>query len=108
MNFYRLDYTIEKVLEELPTTEQAFLKEYTGLNLSSREAAILWERIVNHKWYVSEKLNRDIGFRAAAVDFIENFYESGLLRNQRNNFKNSIRQLFKNIARTEFLRPKAI
>ena len=107
MVFYKLDYTIEKVLENSPTPEQAFLKKYLTADLSKREAKYLWERIADHKWYISERLKRDIGFRAAAVDYIENFYEPVFFGKNKTTFKNSVREIFKIIVRTEFLRPKA-
>ena len=75
MNYYRLDYTIEKVLQDNPSREQKILLELAGEKFPKAEAAILWEKIQDHKWYVSERLKRDVGFRVAAVDFIENFYE---------------------------------
>jgi len=108
MSFYKLDYTVEKVLENVPTPEQAFLKKYLNAELSKREAKYLWERIADHKWHVSERLKRDIGFQVAAVDYIENFYEPVFFGKHQSSFKNSLRQFFKNIARTEFLRPKSL
>lgn len=108
MVFYKLDYTVEKVLENIPTPEQAFLKKYLSAELPKREAKYLWERIADHKWHVSERLKRDIGFRVAAVDYIENFYEPVFFGKHKSSFKNSLRQFFKNIARTEFLRPKSL
>jgi Domain of unknown function (DUF4032) len=84
MNFYRNDYSIAKVLENMPTREQKDLAEYTGKHFSQSEAKAIWERVVDHKWYVSEKLQRDIGLRVAAIDFVENFYESTFKRNSDN------------------------
>jgi hypothetical protein len=75
MYFYRNDLLIDKILESMLTKEQHFLAEFTGRKFSKTEAKIVWEKVVDHKWYVSERLQRDIGLRVAAVDFIENFYE---------------------------------
>lgn len=75
MNFYKLDYTIEKVQQNNLSREQKILLELAGKTIEKAEAKILWEKILDHKWYVSERLKRDIGFRAAAIDYIENFYE---------------------------------
>jgi hypothetical protein len=74
MIFYQLDYVVDEVLKDLPTTEQIFLKKYLNKDFSRKEAKYLWERIVDHKWYLGERLKRDVGFRVAAVDYIENFY----------------------------------
>ena len=48
--------------------------EYTGKNFPAKDAENLWLKVIDHKWYVSERLNRDIGLRVAAVDYIGNFY----------------------------------
>ena len=75
MIFYQLDYVVDEVLKNLPIREQVFLKEYLNKDFPRGEAKYLWERIVDHKWLISERLKRDVGFRVAAVDYIENFYE---------------------------------
>ena len=75
MIFYKLDYVIEETLKQKLTAEQLFLKKLTGERLSQTEARHLVERIGDHKWYVSEKLGRDVGFNVAAVDFLENIYQ---------------------------------
>jgi hypothetical protein len=77
MIFYQLDYVVDEVLKSLPTEEQIFLKKYLNRDFPKKEAKYLWERIVDHKWYIGERLKRDVGFRVAAVDYIENFYEPG-------------------------------
>ena len=74
MIFYQLDYVVDEVLKNIPTEEQVLLKKYLNADFPKKEAKYLWERIVDHKWYVGERLKRDIGFRVAAVDYIENFY----------------------------------
>lgn len=108
MNFYKSEYTIEKLLQDVPTPEQAFLKNYLSADLPQREAKYLWERITDHKWYLSERLKRDVGFRVAAVDFIENFYEPFFFGKHKGGFKNSLREFLKIIVRTEFIRPKPL
>lgn len=54
---------------------QVLLQEFTGQTFSRNEADAIWGKIINHKWNISEKLNRDVGFRTATIDFIENFYQ---------------------------------
>ena len=75
MIFYQLDYVVDEVLKNLPTDEQLFLKKYLNRDFPRREARYLWERIVDHKRLVSERLRRDVGFRVAALDYVENFYD---------------------------------
>lgn len=83
MNFYKLDYTVEKVLDEMPSREQLILRELTGKDFDKEEARIVLEKVFDHKWYVGEKLQRDIGLRVAAVDFVENFYEPAVEKKNR-------------------------
>jgi hypothetical protein len=55
--------------------ERKLLSNYTCSKISEPEARYLWPRIVDHKWLLSERLSRDVGFHVAAVDYVENFYE---------------------------------
>lgn len=71
---YKLDYTIEKITKNTSNKEQKILKKLTGKSVSEKEAGKIWSGVQDHKWYVSERLGRDVGFRVAAVDFIENVY----------------------------------
>ena len=70
---FQLDYVIEKTLKE-DTPERRMIHTLAGVKLSSREAKTAWNRVLEHKWYISERLGRDVGFRVAAIDFFENIY----------------------------------
>jgi len=59
------------------TAEQKHLAAYSGRRFSRQEAKSVWERVLDHKWHLSERLGRDVGFRVAASDFVENFYPPG-------------------------------
>lgn len=72
---YQLDYVVEETRRSQPTREQILLRKYTGRRFSKKDAEILWNRIEDHKWYVSERLARDVGFRVAAIDFYENIFD---------------------------------
>jgi hypothetical protein len=69
---FRLDYVIERTLGEQPCEEQKLLKELAGIRLTPAEARAEWPRVLEHKWFVSERLGRDTGLRVAAVDYFEN------------------------------------
>ncbi len=82
---------------------QVLLQEFTGQSFTRKEAEIIWEKIINHKWNISEKLNRDVGFRTAAVDFVENFYQpkkesadTDLTSKILSNVSNSLRAFIRN------------
>lgn len=68
---FKLDYVIEKVLSA-PPSRKRMLKELTGARLSESQAEVAWPRLLEHKWYLSERLGRDVGLRVAAVDYFEN------------------------------------
>lgn len=69
---FRLDYVIEQTLRGGASEEQQLLRELTGLRLAPAEAASEWPRVLEHKWFVSERLGRDVGLRVAAIDYFEN------------------------------------
>lgn len=82
---YILDYTIEKIAKNSSNQEQKIIKQLTGKSLSQKEAGKVWAKVKDHKWYVSERLGRDVGLRVAAVDFIENIYEPSVSINRKMN-----------------------
>ncbi len=103
MIFYQLDYVVEKVIQDQPSKEQVVLRKLTDENFTKKEAKLIWEKVVDHKWYIGERLKRDVGERVAAVDYIENFYEpqqisknkqSGVFRRIANSFTNLGRAYF--------------
>lgn len=69
---FRLDYIIERTVREGACEEQKFLKRVAGVRLSPKEAREEWRRIIEHKWFVSERLGRDVGMRVAAIDYFDN------------------------------------
>ena len=48
------------------------LRELAGVRLSASEACEVWPRVLEHKWYLGERLGRDVGMKVAAVDYFEN------------------------------------
>ena len=69
---FKLDYVIERVLGEGACEEQKVIRELTGVRLSGTDARREWPRVLEHKWFVSERLGRDVGLRVAALDYFEN------------------------------------
>src|ERR1700754_5091113 len=69
---FRLDYVIERTLRVGRCEEGRLLRELAGVHLTSAEARAEWPRVLEHKWFVSERLGRDIGLRVAAIDYFEN------------------------------------
>ena len=48
------------------------LRKLAGVRLSESEARAVWPQVLEHKWYMGERLGRDVGLRVAAVDYFEN------------------------------------
>jgi transitional endoplasmic reticulum ATPase len=46
--------------------------DYSGRKFDPEMAAELWTNILQHKWFLSEKLGRDVGLKVASLDYIEN------------------------------------
>ncbi|HWT03958.1 MAG TPA: DUF4032 domain-containing protein [Pyrinomonadaceae bacterium] len=62
-------------MENVPAddgSETRELNSAAGVGLSSVEASEVWPQVLEHKWYMSERLGRDVGLRAAAVDYFTN------------------------------------
>jgi hypothetical protein len=69
---FKLDYVIERTLADVPNEEQKILKQLAGVRLPASEARSEWARVLEHKWFISERLGRDVGLRVAALDYFEN------------------------------------
>jgi len=73
-----IPYSLEHIVTELNSNEaaaQALLEAFTGRVIPKPDALNLFKRLPDHKWYLSERLGRDVGTKVTAVDLIENFYE---------------------------------
>ena len=74
---FRLEHVIEQTLRLRRsisgTLERKAIEDLTGLRVAESEARDLWSSIQLHKWYLGERLNRDVGLRTAAIDYLENF-----------------------------------
>jgi hypothetical protein len=57
----------------VPTDYSTEIFEASGIKFDEVIAADLWQKIMDHKWILSEKLGRDVGFRAACIDYLDNF-----------------------------------
>lgn len=64
-----LEYVIVRLNRE--DSDQRLLRELTGVYVTADEARDLWPRPLDHKWFMSERMGRDVGFRVAAIDFFE-------------------------------------
>ena len=95
--YYKFDFGLGEVFEG-PRNERNLLRVYTGDNISETEAVNLWKKIAEHKWYVSERLSRDIGFHVAAIDYVENFYEPRSGQKFEEKVAESFRKIWRRVA----------
>jgi hypothetical protein len=98
----KLDYVIERTLAE-DSNEGRLLKELTGIKVDPDEARAAWPRILDHKWYVSERLGRDVGLRVAAIDYMENIRSPRIKRPKRGALKHRLRRAVGGVARQYFI-----
>ncbi len=50
--------------------------EISGARFDAEVAAELWPKVLQHKWLLSEKLDRDVGLRTACIDYLENMEQA--------------------------------
>jgi len=65
---------MEEKPEEIIVPEECAAKifEMSGTKFDAETASELWPKILLHKWFLSEKVGRDVGFRTSCIDFLEN------------------------------------
>jgi transitional endoplasmic reticulum ATPase len=49
-----------------------WISEFCGQMIDPGKARTLFPQIQKHKWLLSEKLNRDVGYKVATIDYLEN------------------------------------
>jgi transitional endoplasmic reticulum ATPase len=74
-------YSNPDMKENIPETlspEECASKifEMSGVRFEPDIALDLWAKILQHKWLLSEKVGRDVGFRTACIDFLENMEQA--------------------------------
>ena len=70
---FRLEHIIERMLAG-PGSEKSKLKALAGVILLPSETRNIWPEVMEHKWYMSERLGRDVGLRAAVADYLANVH----------------------------------
>ncbi|CAN5777343.1 hypothetical protein BH20ACI4_BH20ACI4_04520 [soil metagenome] len=95
---YQLDYIVEEIKKNEPSREQLNLKKLVGQDFTKEEAAFVWEKVGDHKWFIGERLKRDVGLKVAAIDYIENFYDAGIFRKPKNKPKSFFDRIFKPVS----------
>lgn len=61
-------------INAMPNPEECanLITEFSGHKVDPDTAADLWEKIIQHKWVLSERVGRDVGLKVACVDYLEN------------------------------------
>lgn len=62
------------IVANLPTSEECATRilDYSGRRFESEVACDIWLSILHHKWFLSEKIGRDVGIKVACIDYMEN------------------------------------
>jgi transitional endoplasmic reticulum ATPase len=62
------------IVNAIPDPEEcaSLIYDVSGHKFEPAVAGDLWIKILEHKWFLSEKLGRDVGIRVSALDLIEN------------------------------------
>lgn len=63
-----------EMVANIPSPEECASRilDYSGYKFEPDVAGDLWLKILQHKWFLSEKLGRDVGIKVACLDFVEN------------------------------------
>ena len=77
--FMPLSFESERPEASVPVEQSArrlrrSLRQLAGVELSASDARTVWPSVLEHKWYLGERLGRDVGLRVAAVDYFENIH----------------------------------
>jgi hypothetical protein len=68
---FKSDYAAGRARAEDGREEQK-PKSDAGARPIPAEAQEVWPQVLEHKWYMSERLGRDVGLRVAALDYFKN------------------------------------
>ena len=67
-----VSFVVKEVVSRYLNSRRRAIRRLAGVKLSESEAQAAWPRVLEHKWYLGERLGRDVGLRVAAVDYFEN------------------------------------
>jgi hypothetical protein len=69
-----LNWVVERSGPPRPSALNALAPLLAALGISDDDAEREWCKILDHKWYLSERVGRDVGLRTALVDYFENVH----------------------------------
>ena len=67
-----VSFVVKEVVSGYLNSRRRAVRRLAGVRLPEPAARAAWARILEHKWYLGERLGRDVGLRVAAVDYFEN------------------------------------
>lgn len=69
------------------------------LRLKASELTTHGEAINRHKWFLSERLGRDVGFHVAAADYFENIHpaDTSSAKTSSNGVRSSVKAFFQKV-----------
>jgi len=69
---FPLDWVIDRARSTPPRRRPEVEPMLSALGVSDADAERVWPEILDHKWYLSERVGRDVGLRVAVVDYFDN------------------------------------
>ena len=69
---FPLEWVIDRARSEPPRRRPDVEPVLVALGVSDADAERVWPEILDHKWYLSERVGRDVGLRVAVVDYFDN------------------------------------
>lgn len=73
-----LDYVVERVARD--RAEAVLLAQVQPRSVTAQQVELSWNALQDHKWYLSERLGRDVGLPTAAADYFENVQPNSVRR----------------------------
>lgn len=69
---FESDYAAERARADDEREKQKLKSAAVAASLTTAEAQEVWPQVLEHKWYMSERVGRDVGLKVAALDYFKN------------------------------------
>jgi hypothetical protein len=69
---FPLEWVIDRVRTDPAPRRPDVEPVLAALDVSDADAERVWPEILDHKWYLSERIGRDVGLLVALVDYFDN------------------------------------
>jgi hypothetical protein len=74
---FTMDWVIDRSTRRRRTLGAPAAGLLRAMGVSEADVRAEWPKILDHKWYMSERMGRDVGFTVAMTDYFENVASRG-------------------------------